>query len=327
MMFKWGVVATGDMADNLCQAIAVSKNSKAYGVASRSLETAQAFADVHGIDKAYAPYQALFEDEMVDAIYIATPHTSHAELVQAALHAGKAVLCEKPFAMTAGEVETCVALAREKNLFLMEAMWTRFFPIIREALARVQSGAIGSLTGVEGRFHFERTFNPEHRLYKRELGGGVLLDIGVYLLAMAQAFLGAPKSARGLAEFGPTGIDIFDMVRLNYEKARASLSFGMTWKAPREFVISGSEGYLKIHDIFFKPNAISIVRNDGREEHIHLPFKGNGYVHMVEDVTQAIIDGKTEHPFMPLNDTLAIAKVMDDLRSQWGLVYPNDEKA
>lgn len=323
-MTRWGFLATGEMAANMAEAIDVSKNAELYAVASRTMQNAESFAERYGVKKAYAPYEALLADENVDLVYIATPHSNHAELVQAALHAGKPVLCEKAFAMNAAQVESCMALAKEKNLFLMEALWSRFFPLVREMLKRIHRGDIGEITMMEGRFHCERFVEEDHRILSKELGGGALLDIGIYLLAMGQAVLGAPVKATGIADFGPTGVDIFDLVQLNFEKARASYSFSFTAKAPREFVISGTKGCIRIHDIFFKPSQMTVAINGQGEELVEHPYTGSGYAFMVEGVSEAVANGHLEHNYMPMSDTLAIARVMDELRSQWGLVYDAD---
>ncbi len=322
---RWGILSTGIIAHKLAEAIPQAPGSEIWGVASRNLESAQRFANEFHINNALAPYSELIASPEVDIIYIGVPNPFHYELIIESLNHGKHVLCEKPFTLNATEASECIALARKKGLFLMEALWSRFFPVMQEVRQLLQEGKLGTLHQVTGDFLIERDFDPEHRLYNPDLGGGALLDIGVYLLSVAQFLLGKPENVSGMARLGPTGVDMLDNLQLRYPgDVYASLVCGFTGHKPHEFMISGSEGYCKIPSPFYCPSSY-ILGNKNSEKSFHLPYKGNGYVHMIEAVVQSLRKGETGNPLMPLEETLYQMKTMDTLRQQWQLQYPGEK--
>ncbi len=323
---KWGILSTGIIANKLAEAINNVPGSEIWGVASRSLPSAQSFAKKYQIQNALTPYSALINNPNVDIIYIGVPNPFHYELIMESLNSGKHVLCEKPFTLNAEETKECIDLARKKNLFLMEALWTRFLPVYREVKQLIRDGKIGKVQQVTGDFLIEKDFDPNHRLYNLELGGGALLDIGVYLLSMTQFLLGKPDNVNGVARIGSTRVDMLDNLQLHYpEDAYASLVCGFTGHKPQGFAISGTDGYCKIQAPFYCPSAFLLGT---RETEIlnEYPYKGNGYVHMIEAVQQSILKGEKENPVMPLEETLFQMETMDELRKQWGLVYPGEKR-
>lgn len=323
---RWGIISTGIIANKMAEAIDYVSGSEIWGVASRSLQNAANFAKKYHIKNALAPYSELIGNPNVDIIYIGVPNPFHYELILESLNHGKHVLCEKPFTLNAKETGECIELARKKKLFLMEAMWTRFFPVMQEVKQIIQAGKLGQLHQIEGDFLIERAYDPKHRLYNIDLGGGALLDIGVYLLSMAQFFSGKPESAEGAARIGTTGVDMLDNLHLQYPgDVYASLVCGFTGHKPHEFALSGSQGYCKILPPFYCPSSY-VLGNVESETLFERPYKGNGYVHMIEAVQESVLKGETENQVMPLEETLYQMGTMDKLRQQWGLRYPGEKR-
>ena len=323
---KWGIISTGIIANHMAEAINEVPGSEIWGVASRNLSTARDFARKYQIENIFSPYSELISHPDVDIIYIGTPHPFHYELILECLNNGKHVLCEKPFTLNAKETQECIDLARKKKLFLMEAVWTRFFPVYTEVKKIVRNGTLGKIHQITGDFLVERAYEPGHRLFNLELGGGALLDIGVYLLSTAQFFFGKPDFVYGKAKFCDAGTDLLDNLILHYKRdVYASLVCGFTGHEPQEFTISGTDGYCKISHPFYHPSSFAIGSLDG-ETRYQYPVKGNGYVYMIEAVQEYVLKGETENAVMPLEETLFQMETMDELRKQWGLVYPGEKR-
>jgi len=323
---RWGIISTGIIANHMAEAINQVPGSEIWGVGSRNISTAKSFAEKYHIKNALAPYSELINNPNVDVIYIGVPNPFHYELIIESLNQGKHVLCEKPFTLNAKEARECIDLARKKKLFLMEAMWTRFFPVIQEIKRLIRDGKIGRLRQITGDFLIERKYDSKHRLYNLDLGGGALLDIGIYLLSTAQFFAGKPENVEGVAKMCETGADVMDNLTLQYpDDVNAALVCGFPGHKPQEFTLIGARGYCKIQAPFFKPS--SFLLGNQKEEKVHeLPFKGNGYVHMIEAVQQSVQKGETENSMMPLEETLFQMETMDALRKQWGLSYPAEKQ-
>jgi predicted dehydrogenase len=297
------------------------------GVASRSIDSAQAFASEFGAGAAYGSYQALADAADVDLVYIGTPHPQHAENALMALHAGKGVLCEKPFTMNLREAEQVVALARAKKLFLMEAMWTRFMPALAEVKRIIASGEIGAVHQVVADFGFKADFGPEHRLFNPLLGGGALLDLGIYPLSIAAALLGPVESVRAQAEMGATGVDVETAFTLKHRAGGLSAcSCSLQARTPCELTVSGELGHVRMNTRFHRTESISIVLADGSSRTVPTPFLGNGYVHEAVEAQRCYRAGLIESPLMTHDETLALMGVMDEIRRQIGLTYGADEQ-
>ena len=235
------------------------------------------------------------------------------------LEAGKHVLCEKAFTLNARQAEEAVALARSRKLFLMEAMWMRFFPAMARVRRWLRDGVIGELRLLTADFCVDLPFDPQSRLFDPALGGGALLDLGIYPLSLASMVFGRPTSFRTYAQLGATGVDELDAMTLIYPNAVAQLGCCLRFNKPREAFIAGSGGYIKIHDTFFHPIRLTLQRTGRSAETIDLPYESNGYVHEVEEVHACLRAGKTESALMPLDETIALLRLMDDLRARWGL--------
>ncbi|MCI0709187.1 MAG: Gfo/Idh/MocA family oxidoreductase [Chloroflexi bacterium] len=324
---RWGILATGNVAYNFTKALVAIPEAEVVAVASRRQETADAFADEFGIPKRYAAYEALALDPDIDIVYIATPHNLHHDNMLMCLQAGKHVLCEKSFTLNARQAEACIQLAREKRLFLMEAMWMRFFPAIAQVNAWLDDEKIGDIKLVQADFCIKIPFDAKHRVYNPATAGGALLDLGIYPISLTSMILGLEniQSVQSFAHIGPTGVDVLDSIILAYDSgASAMLSCGLQAYKPREAFIIGTAGYIKIHNIFFRPDTITLHPHGEEPQTLHLPFEGNGYVHEIREVHDCLRSDQLESQLMPLDETLAIMRLMDALRAQWGLVYPEE---
>lgn len=319
---RWGILGCGSIADKFATGLQSVPDAKLVAAASRSQDKAAAFADKFGATHRHGSYEALAQDAEVDAVYVATPHPMHAEHSILCLNAGKAVLCEKPFTVNAAQAEQMIAVARARNVFLMEAMWSRFFPLMGRVRELVKSGAIGDVRMVQADFGFRAGVNPEGRLFNPALGGGGLLDVGVYALSLASMLLGTPTQVTGVAQMGETGVDEQAALSLMYEGGRiASLTTGIRTNTPHEAHVLGTDGMIKLHSPWWKLAKITVTAG-GKEETVDEPFEGQGMNYEAAHVGACLAAGKTESDIMPLDETLEIVRTMDTLRAQWGLRYP-----
>ncbi|MCL4249924.1 MAG: Gfo/Idh/MocA family oxidoreductase [Anaerolineae bacterium] len=336
---RWGILSTGYIAGMLAEGLSVVDDAELVAVGSRSQANADAFADRWGAQHRHASYEALAADPDVDVIYVATPHPYHYENTLMCLNAGKHVLVEKPFALNARQAGEMIALARQKGLFLMEAMWTRFIPAMAQVRQWLADGEIGDVQLVRANLSFHHDFNPESRLFKRELGGGAMLDVGIYPISFAFMVLGSPTSVFSTATLGPTGTDDRSAYMFGYEGGKtALLSSAVRLNVPVEADIIGTDGMIKIHQSWINPRKITLgklapegVVNrlifEGRlydTQTLHIPTEGNGYNYEVMEVGRCIQAGKQESDIMPLDQSLDIMRTMDTIRGQWGLTYPTE---
>lgn len=322
---RWGILATGNIAGSMAQALHHVDGAELVAVGSRSQASADRFGDRWGVPRRYGSYAALADDPDVDVIYIATPHNLHYENMKLCLGAGKHVLCEKPLTLNAVQAAECVALARRQGLFLMEAVWMRFFPAIARVRQWLEEGVIGEVRLVQADFCFHLAFDAGHRLYDPALGGGALLDLGIYPLNFTTQYFGFPQTVQGAAQIGRTGVDELNALTLVYSDGLiAQLASSMVLEKPREALIVGTGGSIKVHDIFFRPDRLTLQRHGHAAETLDVPYAGNGYPHEVEEVHACLRAGRTESPMMPLDDTVRMMRLMDDLRAKWGVVYPDE---
>ena len=321
---RWGILAPGNIARKFATGLQALDDAELLAVGSRSQERAEKFGREFGASRCYGSYQALVDDPDVDAIYVATPHSGHREESIRCLTAGKATLCEKPFTINAPQARQVVAVAREKGVFLMEAMWTRFFPIMARLRELVAEGAIGEVRMVMGDFGFRAgTINAEGRLFNPALGGGGLLDVGIYPISFASMLLGRPAKITGLAEMGTTGVDVqAGMVFLYPEGQMAVLATAVRTTTPHAAWVCGTEGRIYIPPAFWRPETMTLYRDGQEPEEIPLPIVGNGYNYQAAEVARCLAAGKTESEIMPLDESIQIMESLDELRAQWGLKYP-----
>jgi predicted dehydrogenase len=323
---RWGILGTGKIARAFATALQETPDAVLAGVASRTLDKAQAFTgDFGGTATAYGSYEALCGADDIDVVYIGTPHPMHAPNAMLALEGGKAVLCEKPFTMNRREAEAVVALAREKTLFLMEAMWSRYLPALDEVKRIIASGEIGEVSQAVADFGFAPQVAPEHRLVNPDLGGGALLDLGIYPLSICACLLGPVRGVQAMATMRANGVDAHTAFTLRHEGgALSSCTASMIARSPVELTVSGTEGCVRLDTLFYKARTVTVQLEDGSKRTVETPYLGNGYVHEALEVQRCLREGLLESPRMPLDETLALMGVLDDIRAQIGLRYAAD---
>jgi predicted dehydrogenase len=325
-MIRWGILGPGWISEKFAAALRHVPHAELYAVGSRSQERAGAFARKHGIQRSYGSYERLVEDKDVDVVYVATPHPLHCANTLLCLEHGKAVLCEKPFAMNEKEVRLMITKARERRLFLMEAMWSRFLPSVEKVLELILAGEIGDVVQVKSDLGFRAAVNPDGRLYNPALGGGSLLDVGVYPAFMATLVLGEPDEIRSSAILTDRGIDTSLSAVLSYRSgALATISCAITAETATETEIAGTRGTILMHRKWFMPNPVTVRHHDGRSETYEFFVASNGYECEAIEVTNCLLEGKTESPRLPLDFSLKLIRVLDTIRSQQGIAYEADK--
>ncbi|MQY10396.1 scyllo-inositol 2-dehydrogenase (NADP(+)) IolU [Streptomyces sp. RB5] len=328
---RWGILATGWIADQFARDLARTDGAEAVAVGSRTEEGAAGFAGRHGIARAHGSWAELAADPGVDIVYVATPHSAHHEATAACLAAGKAVLCEKPLTLNAGQARDLVDRARDGGRFLMEAMWMFTNPAVRRALELVKDGAIGDVRQVQADFGFAAgPLHPGHRLRDPRQGGGALLDLGVYPVSLAHLFLGAPDTVQANASLTPEGVDATTGILLGHENgAVAALTCSIESLSPCVAVIGGTEGTITLGTPFaaggfYRPDGLTLHRGDAEPERIDVPFEGLGYVHEIEEAGRCLRAGLLESPLVPWQSTLDVLTTLDTVRDRIGVHYGAD---
>ena len=321
---RWGIVGTGKIARAMAAALLHTPGALLAAVASRSTQSARAFADEYGAPVAFDSYQALADAPGIDVVYIATPHPMHFENAMLLLQGGKAVLCEKAFTMNRRQAEQIIALAREKKLFVMEAMWTRFMPALAEVRRVIASGELGEVRHLTADFGFTAPTDPGHRVNDPALGGGALLDLGIYPVSIAAVLLGPVQSVVAQAEMSEAGVDVqtaFSMRHAGGGLSVCSCSFKV--RSPCELTVSGELGFVRMNTQFHRATSVTVSTAQGSRT-IQTPYLGNGYVHEVMEVQRCLQAGLIESPGMTHDETIALMGVLDDIRGQIGLKYAAD---
>jgi predicted dehydrogenase len=352
-VIRWGILGTGGIAALFAEGLRSVPGAELHAVASRTEATAAQFAELFRAPRSYGSYQALVADPAVDVVYVATPNAMHAEHCILALEAGKPVLCEKPFTLDADEARRVVAVARRRGLFCMEAMWMRFAPSVRDAMAVIDEGRIGDVRMATFELGMPFTFDAQHRVFQRALGGGALLDLGVYPLSLASRVFGAPTRIAAQATLGDTGVDEQLTVLLQYPGGRQAM-IGASLRNPmaNEAVIMGRRGYVKLQAPMYFPPAFVIkdvppagaarikpgtalsrlkqspvvravaARVRGSQGEVRVPRTvGNGYNHEAAEVVRCLRAGERESKVMPLDETVRIMETVDEIRRQ----FPGEE--
>lgn len=323
---RWGIISTGHISGRFAEALAILPEAELAAVASRTQESADEFAKEYNVPKAYATYQELADDPDIDAIYIGTPHTFHLDNTVMCMRKGKAVLCEKALTINADEAREMVRVAREENVFLMEAMIPRHIPLLKNVLHWIDDGRIGEVRMVKATRCARGEFIEGARQLNPELGGGSLLDVGVYVISFASQIFGkAPIESIGLSHIGEVGSDEQGVAILKYDKGEiADLSFALRTNAVDEAYILGTDGYIKVHDLFAVPTKASLVINNEEVDVLEEAIVGNALNYEAEEVMRCMKEGLKESPYMPLDESIEIMEIMDKIREPWGLVYSND---
>ncbi len=319
---RWGIVGLGRIAHTFAQDLALVNGGKLTGVASRSLEKAQVFANQYGAEHAFGSYESLFESDAVDVIYIATPHDSHEALSIMAMENGKHVLCEKPLGVNVTQVERMISAAKKNRVFLMEALWSRFNPAIRAVKKLVNEGSIGQLAYLHVDFAFYALDRgAHHRLLNPELAGGSLLDIGIYPVFLSYLLLGKPQNILASSKFYETGVEIQTSMIFEYENAQALLYSGLNSKSEMKAEITGTEGSIFLHPKWHEAEGYTI-ESDGKTTNFELPTPGNGYTYEIEEVHSCLQSEKLQSDLWSLKDSLNLASILFEIRRKTGITFP-----
>src|SRR3954453_1578512 len=314
---RWGIIGTGLIASTFAKDLPLTDSGSAVAVGSRTQESADRFGDAYGIPNRHDSYEALVADPDLTAVYVATPHPMHHANTLLALDAGKPVLVEKAFTMNADEARDLVRVAREKQLFLMEAMWTRFVPHVREIRRLVADGALGELAVVMADHGQWFAPNPEHRLFAPELGGSALLDLGVYPVSFASMLLGTPTEIKAVIQPAFTGVDGQVAMAFGHANgAQAAPHCTSAAKSPTWAAIVGTEARIEVEGMFYAPSRFKLISRDGAVTEYREPHEGHGLRHEADDTPRCIAEGLLESPLMPLDETVSIMETMDAVLAQ-----------
>ena len=317
---RWGIIGLGNIANKFATDLATIENAELVAVASRSQEKSDDFARKYNSKKAYNSYLDLAKDAEVDAVYIATPHSFHKEHAVLCLKNKKAVLCEKPFAMNLQEVQEMIAVAKENNVLLMEALWTYFLPHYTYVLEGLKNEKFGKILKLEADFGFSRAFDNDSRLFKKEVGGGSLLDIGIYPIFAALSTLGKPNSIEADATFFDNGADSECNMTFNYNDSEAILKSTLVEDTATEATFTCERGVIKINTMFHMPTTVTITEN-GKDEIIDFNYKTIGYNFETEHFNQLIRENKKESDVKTFDFSENLIKTLDAVREIIGLEY------
>lgn len=325
---KWGIMGVGNISNVFAKSFKGVKDGELYAVASRNVEKAKAFAKEYNITKAYGSYEEMLKDDKVDLVYIATPHGLHKEHALACIEMGKGVLCEKSFSINKKEAEIMALKAREKGTFLMEAMWTRFLPAVRAIEDYIDAGKLGDIRFIKVNIGFSSVFDPEWRLYKKELGGGALLDIGIYAMAFITMIKKVvPVEIKSFCNMTATEVDGDCLSIMQYEDGTmAEMLLSITTDIRHNVEIIGTEGTLFIPSVH-SPKSATLISNGTESKVIENPFDEptyTGFEYQIKEANHCFINGKIESDRMPLDETVKIIGILDQIREDIGVVYPND---
>lgn len=322
--YNWAILGCGNIAEKFATELKGLPNANLYGAASRNLENAQNFANKFEFEKSFGSYQAMVEDPNVDVVYIATPHSLHFEHTLLCLKHKKAVLCEKAFAINSNEVEQMIAASKENNTFLMEAFWVIFRPKYLKVKEIIASENLGKLKFVKSDFMFNGTYNPQNRLYNIDLGGGSLLDIGIYSIFTALMFLGTPNEIKTIPHFSPTGSEESISMLFGYKNgATAVLTSSFDSEYKNESELCFEHGIIKYER--FSKDPILLIKD---EKTVEIPFENGpnlGYQFEAIHVMECLDKNLKESPVLPLSRSLELMNILDNVRKDAGIVFPNHD--
>ncbi len=319
--FNWGILGAGKIAAKFAQDLSTVPGAVLYAVASRSIDKAEEFAEKHDIKVSYGSYLELVEDENIDVIYVATPHTFHFEHSILCLEHKKAVLCEKPFGINLGQVETMISMAKQKNVFLMEALWTQFLPHFQFVLDITESKKYGELLELKADFGFNAPFDPEKRIYNKELGGGSLMDVGIYPVFLSLSLLGNPENIIAEATIGSTGVDENCTIQLSYSNGvKAKLYSAINETTPTTATLRFEKATVIINGRFHEPSSVSIQTN-GKLDTKEFPVTTHGYNFEAAHVQKMLEENRTESSLMTFEKSKQLISILDRIRKEINLEY------
>ncbi|MFN6071824.1 MAG: Gfo/Idh/MocA family protein [Bacteroidota bacterium] len=322
---RWGIIAPGRIAHKFASDFSLIHNHSITSVASTNIERARAFADKYKLSSFYGDYREMLVKEKLDIVYIASPHSFHFEQAKMCLDLGISVLCEKPVTIHSGQLKQLLTLAAEKGLFFMEALWTVFLPTYTQIFEKINNGDIGSIIGVKADFGFHMPFDQDSRLFNPSLGGGSLLDIGIYPLLLATLCLGYPDEIKALASLTELKVDDEMIAVLKYNKrGLAQIQSTIRANTRTEAFIFGDNGSFWVPGRWIDSQKFYLLKSDGQEELIHSPWDGFGYQFQISAVEKCLAQGLLECPLVPHSLSIQLMNQMDEIRKQTGIVYPED---
>jgi predicted dehydrogenase len=311
---RWAILGPGKIAQKFASAFEYVPEAQLIAIASRDENRAKVFADAFHVPKIYSDYEQLVSDEEIDVIYVATPHPFHYRQALLCLHHHKAVLCEKPMTMNLRQAAELIRVAIANNTFLMEGMWSRFFPATLKVTDLIGEGAIGEIKFLRADFGFAAPFNPEGRVFNLALGGGAQLDVGVYPMFLTLLLLGKPEKIQALVQLASTGADQSTSVQFSFQQGAVAQIFSS--------VIAGTLGTITMHSPWHKSQAITLKKNSGEVSTFEMPFPGIGFQFQLRQVTECLQNGLKESPLMSFALSLLMAETADEILRQGGVVYP-----
>ena len=319
--YRWGIIGAGKIAAKFASAINYTEGAELYAVASRDQNNADTFKSTHHASVCYNDYEKLAMDPLVDVIYIATPHAFHSNQAVMCMQHGKPVLCEKPMALDRIEVSKMISAAKENDCFLMEGMWSRFMPAINKVL-EIKDEALGQLRYARADFGFQAPYDPDSRLFNRSLGGGSLLDVGIYPLFLTVLLFGEPETIQALGKLSGTGADEYCNVQFQYAGGEtASIFSSITVKTSLTAELAGTKGRIYMHNPWYRTNLVTLEPNEGEPRQFSFPYDHNGFEYQVRHVMDCLDKGLKESPLMPLDFSLTMSRMMDKIREQVGVIY------
>lgn len=321
-IYRWGILGAGRIAEKFCTAINFTGRSEVYAIASRDIGNAKLFAEKYNAKKWYNTYEDLAHDEKVDIIYIATPHVFHYEQSMLCLENKKAVVCEKPMSLSHRQTAAMIASATANNVFFMEGLWTACMPFLDTIRRLVNEGNIGEIKYVDADFGFAAPEDPAGRLYNKSLGGGALLDIGIYPVSLATIFLGNPSAIKSVSELSATGVDEYVNMVFSYHGGKTAHVFcTITFNTPVEARITGTKGHIRIQNPWFKATNFSLHSDDGTMQTFAIPHRCNGFEYEIEEVVHCLDNGLLQSNKVPHDLSLSTSRIMDEVLLQAGVAY------
>lgn len=326
---RWGIIGAGGIAERFAEACKNTPGASLSAIASRNIEKANDFGDRFGIEHRFGSYEAMAESDKIDAAYVATPHGLHGPNAILFMNKGKHILSEKPITVNSKELQKMIDSAKENKVFLMEGMWPRLVPGVLKLLEIVESGQIGEVKGIEGRFCYEMSNEPDHHAFKPEFGGGSILDVGCYCLSFASWFIKSPvEEIKAVADIGENNqVDEHACYLLKYENgAMSSLTSAMMVKKPSDGHIFGTKGRIDVTGRFYAAENFTVHLYDGESTDYHMPFYGNGFEEEIMEANECIRAGKLESDILTHAQSMFIMEQMDAIRKIIGVKYPQDDQ-
>jgi predicted dehydrogenase len=325
-IINWGIIGLGKIAETFANDLMLIPDARLFAVASRNRQKADSFAAKYDIPYAYGCYEDIVKNKDLDVIYIATPHSLHCDNTIMCLNNKIAVLCEKPLAINSAEAERMIRCSRENNAFLMEAMWTRFLPSIEKVLELLKKEAIGNIQIVRADFGFKAPKDVNNRLFNINLGGGSLLDVGIYTVFLSLLIMGIPSVIEATAAIGSTGVDESCGITMKNDKGQiASLFSSIVARTGTEAEIIGDNGRILLHSEFYRPTILTVIRHDGSIETVEPHYKGKGYTYEASEVMYCLGKGYIESRKMNHEASLQLMGILDRIRQKCGIYYPNHD--